>query len=140
MIAHHQWLETLVDPIPLLVPIAEAKVAQWANEAERLKARELREYVPARRYTLLLAALRAARGWLLDDLAVMLIKFSGKIVWRSEQHAEESQGNHRQQSDELIATMAEILTIFGGAGKPKEASPYIRCKKCRFDDAVQYGF
>ena len=120
LIAHYQWLESLVNPIPLLAPISEAKVAQWANEAERLKARELREYVPARRYTLLLAALRAARGRRLDDLAVMLIKFSGKIVWRSEQYAEESQGHHREQTDELIATLADILTIFGGAGRPKE--------------------
>jgi TnpA family transposase len=120
LIAHYQWLETLVNPIPLLAPIAEAKIAQWANEAARLKARELREYVPSRRYTLLLAALRAARGRVLDDLAVMLVKFSGKIVWRSEQYAEESQGNHREQTDELIATLGEILTIFGGAGRPKE--------------------
>ena len=38
LIAHYQWLETLVDPAPLLAPISEAKVAQWANEAQRLKA------------------------------------------------------------------------------------------------------
>ena len=31
LIAHYQWLETLVDPAPLLAPISEAKVAQWAT-------------------------------------------------------------------------------------------------------------
>jgi TnpA family transposase len=120
LIAHYEWLGTLIDPIPLLAPIYEAKVAQWANEAQRLKARELREYVAPRRHALLLATLRETRGRLLDELTVMLLKSSGKIVWRSEQYAEESQGNHREQTDELIATLAEILTIFGGAGKPKE--------------------
>ena len=55
------------------------------DEAQRLKARELREYLAPRRYALLLAALRSARGRLLDDLTVMLLKFSGKIVGRSEQ-------------------------------------------------------
>jgi hypothetical protein len=62
LIAHYQWLETLTDPVPHLASISQAKVAQWANEAQRLKARELREYVAPRRYALALAALRAARG------------------------------------------------------------------------------
>lgn len=44
-IAHYRWLEMLVDPAPPLAPIAAARVAQRANEAQRLKARELREYV-----------------------------------------------------------------------------------------------
>ena len=59
LVAHYQWLATLVNPVPLLAPISEAKVTQWANEAQRLKARELREYVAPRRYALLLAAFRA---------------------------------------------------------------------------------
>ena len=83
-----------------------------------MKARELREYVAARRYTLLLAALRAARGRLLDELTMMLIKFSGKIVWRSETYAEETQVEHRDQTDMLIATLGELLTILGSAGEP----------------------
>ena len=34
-----KWLTTLTDPVPILAPISEAKVTQWANEARRLKAR-----------------------------------------------------------------------------------------------------
>ena len=76
LIAHYQWLETLVDPAPLLAPIPEAKVAQWANEAQRLKARELREYMAPRRYALPLAALRSARGRLLDVVLLSKRDFS----------------------------------------------------------------
>src|ERR1019366_1528815 len=114
LITHYQWLERLVDPVPLLAPISEAKVAQWANEAQRLKARELREYVPPRRYALLLAALRASRGRLLDELTGMLIKFSAKIVWRSEQHVEKARIDHDDQDSTLIATLAELLEVIGG--------------------------
>lgn len=120
LITHYQWLERLVDPVPLLAPISEAKVAQWANEAQRLKARELREYVPPRRYALLLAALRASRGRLLDELTGMLIKFSAKIVWRSEQHVEKARIDHDDQDSTLIATLAELLEVIGGERQPTE--------------------
>jgi hypothetical protein len=67
LIAHYEWLTTLTDPVPILAPISDAKVTQWANEARRLKAPELREYVAPRRYALVLAALRVAPGRELDD-------------------------------------------------------------------------
>lgn len=72
------------DPLPLLAPISPSKVAQWARtRTTRLKAGELRRYVAPRRYALLLAVLREGRGKLLDELTVMLLKFSGRIQWRS---------------------------------------------------------
>jgi hypothetical protein len=114
LIAHCQWLDKLVDPAPLLAPISEAKVAQWANEAQRLKARELREYLAPRRYALLLAALRSARGRLLDDLTVMLLKFSGKIVGRSEEHLKETRTDLADQTATLIAILAQLLKVIGG--------------------------
>jgi len=117
LIAHYQWLGTLVDPVSLLAPISEAKVAQWANEAQRLKARELREYLAPRRYALLLAAIRAARGRLLDELTVMLIKLSAKIVWRSEERLEETRIDRRDQSATLIATLAEMLEVIACKGQ-----------------------
>jgi len=118
LIAHYEWLRTLIDPVPLLAPISEAKVAQWANEAERLKARELREYVAPRRYALVLAALRETRGRLLDDLTVMLLKLSARIEWRSGEHLEEWHTGQRDQTETLIQTLAEVLTIVSGEGSP----------------------
>ncbi len=78
LIAHYEWLRSLPDPAPMLTLIWEAKIGQWANETQRLKARELREYVAPRRYALVLAALRDARGRVLDDMTAMLLKFSKK--------------------------------------------------------------
>jgi hypothetical protein len=90
LIAHYEWLRTLPDPAPILTSISEAKIGQWANEAQRLKARELREYVAPRRYALVLPALRDARGRVLDDMTAMLLKFSKKVVWISQQRLAES--------------------------------------------------
>jgi TnpA family transposase len=118
LIAHYDWLETLTDPAPILAPISEAKVAQWANEAQRLKAAELREYVGPRRYALLLAALRVARGRVLDELTVMLLRLSGRVVWRSEQYWEEVHVDQGEQTDALIGTVAELLEILG-ANSPR---------------------
>jgi TnpA family transposase len=109
--AHYEWLRTLIDPAPLLAPISEAKVAQWANEAQRLKARELRRYVAPRRYALLLAALRETRGRLLDDLTVMLLRFSGRIQWRSIASLDDWHASRRDQTGKLVRALADVLAI-----------------------------
>ena len=72
LIDRYQWLQTLPDPTAALTSVADAKILQWANEATRLKVPELREYIAARRETLLLAVIRQARGQVLDDLTKCL--------------------------------------------------------------------
>ena len=62
LIEHHPWLRELPNPTGPLACIADTKVLQWANEAKRLKAPELREYTAPRRLALLLATIRVARG------------------------------------------------------------------------------
>jgi hypothetical protein len=54
-------LEALPDPTAALQAVADSKVLQWANEARRLKAPELREYIEPRRQTLLFAVARASQ-------------------------------------------------------------------------------
>jgi len=111
--AHYHWVQSLIDPLPLLAPISPSKVAQWANEAQRLKAGELRRYVAPRRYALLLAVLREGRGKLLDELTVMLLKFSGRIQWRSMASLDHWHTRRRAQTEELVRVLAEVLTIAG---------------------------
>jgi len=119
LIAHYEWLRTLIDPVPLLSPISEAKIAQWANEAQRLKARELREYVAPRRYALVLAALRetAAVARQPDRHA---LKLSGRIEWRSGASLDDWHTGRRKQTEELIRALADILTIAGDDSTPEE--------------------
>ena len=111
LIAHYEWLRSLPDPAPPLTSISDAKIGQWANEAQRLKARELREYLVPRRYALTLAALREARGRALDDMTAMLLKFARKVVWISQQHLAESHVEELTESGTLIAVLAEMLGV-----------------------------
>lgn len=57
LIDRYQWLEQLPNPMTALQSIADSKILQWANEARRLNALELREYVTPRRHTLLMAVI-----------------------------------------------------------------------------------
>lgn len=62
LIDRYRWLQQLPDPTTALQSIADSKIFQWSNEARRLNALELREYITPRRYTLLMAVIHDARG------------------------------------------------------------------------------
>jgi hypothetical protein len=69
--------------------------------------------VAPRRYALILAALQDRKGRLLDDLTVMLLKFTGRIEWRSAAILDEWQDERRDRTEELVRTLAELLAIMG---------------------------
>jgi hypothetical protein len=79
LIDRYQWLQQLPNPTSALQSIADSKISQWANEARRLNALELREYVAPRRHTLLMAVIHDARAQVLDDLTQMLLRLTRKI-------------------------------------------------------------
>jgi hypothetical protein len=118
LIERYHWLQGLPDPIPALESIADSKVLQWANEARRLKAPELRRYIAPRRHALLLASLRQARGQLLDDLTVMLLKLVRQVEHKSEQALLEWYAERRGQTDALIRTFRDSLKIHAGEAEP----------------------
>jgi Domain of unknown function (DUF4158) len=120
LLDRHRWLQTLPDPTPALRGVPDAKVLQWANEAKRLKAPELREYIEPRRHALLLAVIRQARGQALDDLTLMLLKLARKIEWKSEQQFDEWYASRRNQTDTLIRTFHDALLIHGTDDAPGE--------------------
>jgi hypothetical protein len=118
LIELHQWLQELPDPTAALQTIADSKVLQWANEAKRLKAGELREYVRPRRYALLLAVIRQARGQTLDDLTQMLLKLVRKIESKSADRLQEWVVARHHQTDSLIRAFHESLIVHDSADKP----------------------
>jgi len=118
LIDRHEWLQRLPDPTAALHPIADAKILQWANEARRLKAPELREYIAPRREALLLALLRQARGQVLDDLTQMLLKLVRKIEWKSEQRYDEWYQGRRATTDSLIRAFHDSLIVHDSDDPP----------------------
>jgi len=118
LIDRYHWLETLPDPTTALQAIADSKISQWANEARRLSAIELREYVAPRRHTLLMAVIYDARGQVLDDLTQMLLKFSRKIEWKSEQRLTEWYQKRHHKTDALIRAFRDSLKVLGTKTDP----------------------
>jgi hypothetical protein len=101
LIERHQSLQNLPDPTSAVQALADSKVLQWANEAKRLKAPELRRYVKPRRQALLLAVIRQARGQVLDDLTQMLLKWVGKIEAKSADRLQEWYATRQTQIQSL---------------------------------------
>jgi hypothetical protein len=79
LIDRYQWLQQLPDSTTALQSISDSKILQWSNEARRLNALELREYITPRRYILLMAVIHDARGQVLDDLTQMLLRLVRKV-------------------------------------------------------------
>jgi Domain of unknown function (DUF4158) len=113
LIDRYHWLEDLPDPTAALQSVADSKVLQWANEASRLNALELREYVTPRRQTLLLAMIRHARGQVLDDLTQMLLRLVRKVEWKSEQRLEQWYADRQAETDSLIRAFHNSLIVHG---------------------------
>ena len=113
LIDRYQWLLELPNPATALQTIADAKILQWANEARRLNALELREYVTPRRHTLLMAVIHDTRGQVLDELTQMLLRLSRKVEWKSEQRLAEWYQTRRTKTDALIRAFHDSLIVYG---------------------------
>lgn len=111
LIERYHWLQDLPDPAVGLHFVADSEVLQWANEARRLKAPELREYIVPRRQTLLLALIRHARGQVLDDITQMLLRRVRKIEWKSERRLEERHVDRHNQTDSLTRAFYDSLIV-----------------------------
>jgi len=118
LLERHRWLEALPDPEHALETVAESKVLQWANEARRLKAPELREYVAPRRHALLLALIRQARGQALDDLTQMLLRLVRRIEWKCESRLREWYEERQEETDRLVRTLRESLHVHAALEEP----------------------
>ncbi len=118
LIDRYQWLQGLPNPATALQSIADAKILQWANEARRLNALELREYITPRRHTLLMAVIHDARGQVLDELTQMLLRLTRKVEWKSEQRLAEWYQNRRNKTDALIRAFHDSLIVHGLEADP----------------------
>ena len=113
LIDRYQWLKGLPNPATALQSIADAKILQWANEARRLNALELREYITPRRHSLLMAVILDARGQVLDELTQMLLRLTRKVEWKSEQRLAVWYQNRRNKTDSLIRAFHDSLIVHG---------------------------
>ncbi|HAL38986.1 MAG TPA: Tn3 family transposase [Polaromonas sp.] len=118
LVDRYLWLEKLPNPTTALQSVADSKISQWANEARRLNALELREYITPRRHTLLMAVIHDARGQVLDGLTQMLLRLARKVEWKSELRLTEWYQTRRNKTDTLIRAFRDSLIVHGSDVDP----------------------
>lgn len=105
---HLDWLETLAVPQTALAEIAPVKIEQWADEARRMIATELKEYRAPRRHALLIALVHDTRGRILDGQVTMLLKFMRKIQHQAETDLQAWLDERQESSEQLIIILLDL--------------------------------
>jgi TnpA family transposase len=111
LLTHLSWLESLGDKTSLLAGIPPGKVRHFAAEAKALDAAELKKVTPPKRYTLLLCLITRAQVQTRDDLAEMFLKRISRIHRRGQEELELIRARHRETTETLVATFADVLAV-----------------------------
>lgn len=105
------WLESLPDSDALLDGIPVTKLNYMAGMASALDAGDMKDLLPAKRYTLILALIRQMRVRARDDVAEMFIRRIGAIHRTAREELQVIQARQRELSEELVATLEQVLEI-----------------------------
>ena len=103
-----KWLNTLALPENLLAVLPPNRIEAWAEEARRLTASELREYVAPRRYALLACLLVRTRASRLDDSVTLLVRFIGRIEARGRADLQAWHHQRRMNVTQLVGMLREV--------------------------------
>lgn len=114
------WFGQWPDLQPALAALPEVKVRHFAAEANTLDAARMLAMEPNKRVTLGSALLRVRAAQARDDLAEMFIKRMLTIHHKAQAALIAYQATHQQQTDQLIATLRELLVAYQGDGDPIE--------------------
>lgn len=105
------WLESLPDSDTLLDGVPATKLKHMADMASALDAGDMKDLLPAKRYTLILALVRQMRVRARDDVAEMFIRRIGAIHKTAKEELQVIQARQRELSEELVATLEQVLEI-----------------------------
>lgn len=107
--ANFAWLLTLGDVDRILADIPNAKIKHFAAEARVLDAREIKDFAPPKRYTLLLSMIHRARVQARDNLVEMFLKRIGRIHNKGKEELVALRERHRAKTETLVSLLAEVV-------------------------------
>ncbi|MBI4289503.1 MAG: Tn3 family transposase, partial [Chloroflexi bacterium] len=116
----HAWLASYRLGSAALEDLPEAKSQHFAAEARTLDAARMLEMEPRKRRTLAVSLLQVQSARLLDDLAEMLIKRLSALHTRGREALAAYQLRHQQRTDELIATLRDVVAVYRTPGTTQE--------------------
>jgi TnpA family transposase len=103
------WLLELGEMEPFLTAIPPAIVKHFAAEARALDASELRDYAPAKRFTLVVCLIQQAQMRTRDDLIEMFLKRMGTIRMRAKEALQLARDAQLKTTGHLVATLTDMM-------------------------------
>lgn len=107
------WLESLPDSDVLLEGVPATKLKHIADMASTLDAGDMKDFVPAKRHTFILALIRQMRISARDDIAEMFIRRIGTMHKSAREELQAIQARQREMSEALVATLEDVVEILG---------------------------
>jgi TnpA family transposase len=111
-----QWLSPLRLGRAVLQRIPDSKLRHFAAEAQTLDASAMKALPRPKRYTLAITLLNAQYTQALDDLAEMFIKQMQQLHQRSQTALAEYRRAQQSNTDELIATLRDVIAAYQSEG------------------------
>ncbi|QRQ85920.1 Tn3 family transposase [Cupriavidus oxalaticus] len=111
LIEHLTLLDGLGDFSRAIAGVPASKLRSLASQAMSLDAANLREILPEKRYTLIVALLNHMRVRTRDDLAEMFIRRMGAIHKRARDEMERIQSRQRAQMEKLVTLLDGVVDI-----------------------------
>lgn len=104
------WLTNFISSVDrLLDGIPNAKIKHFAAEARVLDASELKDFMPPKRYTLILCMIYRSQVLTRDNLVEMFLKRIGIIHNKGKEALGLIREQHRLKTENLISVLAEVL-------------------------------
>ena len=108
---HLEWLESLGNVGTELKDIAPSLVRDFARQARTTDAGELKDFAPAKRYTLLLCLIYRAKARTRDAVAGTVVRRIATIHKRAKNEMLERQAEQRERVDRLLGRLGEVIDI-----------------------------
>ncbi|MYM80872.1 Tn3 family transposase [Duganella sp. FT50W] len=106
-----RWLEELPGSDTLVADIPATKLKHLADRAAVLDAGDMKDFRPAKRYTLILCLIRQMRVGARDDIAEMFIRRLSAIHKSAREELLVIQARQRELSEVLVATLEKVVEI-----------------------------
>lgn len=110
---HLSWLKELGEVESWLGSIPRAKIRHFAAQAAALDASDLGDYLPAKRYSMLICLIYQAKVTTRDNLVEMFIKRMALMHQDGEHELELLRDGQRGLNENLLTTFAEFLELAG---------------------------
>jgi TnpA family transposase len=123
---HLEWLTALGDIAGPLAGLPHLKVKHFAAEAKALDAGEMKDFLPAKRYTLLICLIRRMRVQARDSLAAMFIKRLSKIQQKGKEELDRLRLQYKEKTTELVSLLADVVTACENSPSDEAIGQHVR--------------